>query len=124
MSLLSDPLADLQVIFEAQTGGGNTDALRTGKGVSVAPALEAALRSPNASAAVPSLNARRPEEIPTGALVRFYGMVQDVRDPEFYVGAYDETALGDETRMRTGKYRDAVDTTGFPWTFLPCYTPL
>ena len=110
MTLLSDPLADLQVIFEAQTGTpGNTDALRTGTGVSVAPALEAALGSPDASAAVPSLNARRHEEIPTGALVRFYGMVQDVRDPEFYVGAYDETAPGGETRIRTGKYRDAVD---------------
>ena len=103
--LLSEPLAELQHVFEAAT----PEALRTGEGISVAASLQAALSSPGASKAVPSLNARRLDQVAPGSLVRFYGMVQDVHDPEFFVGAYEEVSPTGEARLRTGKYRDMLD---------------
>ena len=103
--LLSEPLAELQHVFEAAS----PEALRTGEGISVAASLQAALSSPGASKAVPSLNAHRLDQVAPGSLVRFYGMVQDVHDPEFFVGAYEEVSPTGEARLRTGKYRDMLD---------------
>ena len=103
--LLMDPLAELQHVFEAAS----PEALRTGDGVCVAASLRVALSSPGASKAVPSLNACRVDQVAPGSLVRFYGMVQDVQDPEFYVGAYEEVSPSGEARLRTGKYRDMLD---------------
>ena len=103
--LLSSPLAELQHVFEAAS----PEALQTGEGVSVAASLQVALSSPGASKAVPSLNACRHDQVAPGSLVRFYGMVQDVQDPEFYVGAYEEVSPTGEARLRTGKYRDMLD---------------
>ena len=103
--LLSNPLAELQHVFEAAS----PEALRTGEGICVAASLRVALSSPGASKAVPSLNACRLDQVAPGSLVRFYGMVQDVQDPEFYVGAYEEVSPSGEARLRTGKYRDMLD---------------
>lgn len=103
--LLTNPLAELQHVFEAAS----PEALRTGEGICVAASLRVALSSPGASKAVPSLNACRLDQVAPGSLVRFYGMVQDVQDPEFYVGAYEEVSPSGEARLRTGKYRDMLD---------------
>jgi hypothetical protein len=100
-----NPLAELQHVFEAAS----PEALRTGEGICVAASLRVALSSPGASKAVPSLNACRLDQVAPGSLVRFYGMVQDVQDPEFYVGAYEEVSPSGEARLRTGKYRDVLD---------------
>ncbi len=86
--VVSRPLDALQESLDACAA--NPEALRMGTPVSLGSEVQAALALPGAREAIPSLNAARPEQIPAGSLVRFFGMVQDVQDPEFYIGVYDE----------------------------------
>ena len=51
---------------------------------------------------VPEINAVGVEHVPTGALVRFRCMVQDMYNPEYYVGAYRDAG----GRWRTTKYTE------------------
>lgn len=75
------------------------------------PWLEDVLSNANAREAIPSLNAVNCDQVPDGSLVRFYGMVQDVRDPEYYEGMFEcADASGSLARVVTGKYRDCVDS--------------
>ncbi|KAG2495636.1 hypothetical protein HYH03_006236 [Edaphochlamys debaryana] len=43
---------------------------------------------------IPLLNAQSVERLPHHSLVRFYGMVQDLLNPEYYVGAFQQTPGG------------------------------
>ena len=59
--------------------------------------LRDALDAPGAAQNLPTLNADGAvDALPDGSLVRFVGMVQDVHDPEYYDGVYEEvnTATG------------------------------
>ena len=108
-ALLKKPLEALDHAWLTEWAAHHaTEAMRTGSFASLAAPLRAALSDEAAAAAVPCLNACRPEAVPPGALVRFVGMVQDVHDPEFYVGAYDEVLPDGSRRVRTGKFRDEL----------------
>ena len=58
--------------------------------------------------ALPEINAHGGvETIQNNALVRFRGLVQDMYEPEYYVGAY-ERANGDEKTWVTTKYAEST----------------
>jgi len=58
---------------------------------------------------IPSLNSLAAEYIPPNSLARFRCMVQDVFDPEYYPGLYQEQHLATgRVTMRWGKYRDII----------------
>ena len=86
--LVSRPLDALQESLDACAA--NPEQLRTGAAVTLSVEVQAALALPGAREAIPSLNASRQDQLPPGSLVRFFGMVKDVHDPEFYIGVYDE----------------------------------
>eukprot|EP00658_Telonema_sp_P-2_P036757 TRINITY_DN2651_c0_g1_i4.p1 TRINITY_DN2651_c0_g1~~TRINITY_DN2651_c0_g1_i4.p1 ORF type:complete len:600 (+),score=153.92 TRINITY_DN2651_c0_g1_i4:265-2064(+) len=66
-------------------------------------------QSPELLQQVPLLNTISPQEIPARALVRYRGMVQDMLNPEFFLGAFQERmADGQSPRWRSGLYRDSV----------------
>ena len=43
-----------------------------------------------------------------GSLVRFCGMVQDVHDPEYYDGVYEEVDASGASRLCTTMYRGEI----------------
>ena len=58
---------------------------------------------------IPSLNDTPSHHLPTSTLVRFRGMVQDMHDPEFYLGVYEvEDTKSGKLCLRSGKYKDLV----------------
>ncbi|XP_056408418.1 LOW QUALITY PROTEIN: mini-chromosome maintenance complex-binding protein [Hyla sarda] len=64
----------------------------------------------NQSSWVPSLNDIPLHYLKPGGLVRFRCMIQDMFDPEFYMGVYETVDLGTGSRVRhLGKYRDVAD---------------
>ena len=48
--------------------------------------------------AVPLLSSLREDEVHSGRLVRYRGMVQDMFDPEFYISVYEQEAAGGRVR--------------------------
>ena len=67
------------------------------------------LEQPGARERVASLNQVANHELCDGQLVRFRCMVQDMFDPEFYLGEYRVKSLADgSVTERTGRYRDVV----------------
>eukprot|EP00966_Prymnesium_polylepis_P168792 3902999-Prymnesium_polylepis.1 len=97
------PLEHLQAAWDS------ADRSKGGDDVTLVPWLEAALAVPGVREAVPSLNAVSWDRVPDGALVRFCGMIQDVQDPEFYEGAYQESdGSGAPPRLVPAKYRDGL----------------
>ncbi|XP_069823845.1 mini-chromosome maintenance complex-binding protein [Dendropsophus ebraccatus] len=64
----------------------------------------------NQSSWVPSLNDDPLHYLKPGGLVRFRCMIQDMFDPEFYMGVYESVDLGTGARaLNLGKYRDVAD---------------
>lgn len=59
---------------------------------------------------IPSLTEETLDEIPTNTLVRFTGMVQDMMNPEFYIGEYKEK----DGTWHTTKYSDTIDVSESP----------
>ena len=59
---------------------------------------------------VPEINAVGVEHVPPGALVRFRCMVQDMYNPEYYVGAYRDAG----GRWRTTKYSEDLGPSDGP----------
>lgn len=61
---------------------------------------------------VPSLNDVPLHYLKPGGLVRFRCMIQDMFDPEFYMGVYETVDTGTNARaLHLGKYRDVADCT-------------
>ncbi|XP_040293082.1 mini-chromosome maintenance complex-binding protein [Bufo bufo] len=61
---------------------------------------------------VPSLNDSPLHYLKPGGLVRFRCMIQDMFDPEFYMGIYETVHLDTGARaLHLGKYRDVADCT-------------
>jgi len=60
---------------------------------------------------IPSLNTFEfLEQVPSGTLVRYRGMIQDMFDPEYYLGLYESSNLiTGEKRKLCGKYRDTIE---------------
>jgi len=64
---------------------------------------------------VPEINAVGVEHVPPGALVRFRCMVQDMYNPEYYVGAYRDAG----GRWRTTKYTEDLGPADLAGTHSP-----
>lgn len=107
-AMLTAPLKVIVEEFEELCKVG-ADKLGSGACISMASRVEKALKKPGVAAGLPSLNGRRQEQLPWGALVRFQGMIMDMRDPEYYAGIYEEVQPDGSVRLRTGKFRDSFD---------------
>uniref|UniRef100_A0A6S9S0G0 Mini-chromosome maintenance complex-binding protein n=1 Tax=Chrysotila carterae TaxID=13221 RepID=A0A6S9S0G0_CHRCT len=106
----------LMLVAEAFTASNDR---RTGRSTSIQHALESCLRDESGfRASVPSLNVCGVHNIAEGGLVRFVGMIQDVRDTEFYAGIYEEHMTSGQVTERTGKYRDVLNLSDGA-TFVP-----
>ena len=101
------PWSRLQSEFEAAQSA-DREVLRTGAGVTLRPWMEHLLATPGAAATVPSLHAVSADSLPDGTLVRFCGMVQDVQDPEYYDGVYEEVDPSGAVRLCTTMYQGFV----------------
>ena len=59
---------------------------------------------------VPSLNDTPLHCLPANSLVRYRCMVQDMFDPEFYMGEYEVSDINTKTNlMKSGKYKDIAE---------------
>jgi hypothetical protein len=71
--------------------------------------------NPESLAKIPSLNCTPLDQLPVGSLVRYRCMVQDVRDPEYYMGTYNQADVHTgHSCLATAKYRDAIPAYGSP----------
>ncbi|KAM4703692.1 mini-chromosome maintenance complex-binding protein isoform 2-T2 [Rhinophrynus dorsalis] len=70
----------------------------------------AKLQENNSTAWVPSLNDVPPHYLKPNSLVKFRCMVQDMFDPEFYMGVYETVDPATSVRaLHFGKYRDLAE---------------
>lgn len=77
----------------AQAAGGDAVALGAA-GAAARAAARAAAEAALAEGTVPLLTQAAAATLPNGALVRFRGLVQDVFNPEYFVGAYSNGGSG------------------------------
>ena len=100
-----EAVARLNEDFATRTAA-SPELLGTGAGVDLRAWLADRL---SAGPAPPSLNKfSTADPLADGQLVHFCGMVQDVRDPEFYDGAYEIVGADGTRRLRTTKYQGAI----------------
>lgn len=68
----------------------------------------------NAMSWIPSLNDTPLHTLRPNSLVRYRCMIQDMYDPEFYLGSYEvvDTKTG-KTSMKSGKYKDIAECASF-----------
>jgi hypothetical protein len=105
-ALVTDPLGFIQRAFARSTTTTTTKPTDEDWGVRET-ALELT-RCEEKFNALPEINAHGGvETIQNNALVRFRGLVQDMYEPEYYVGAY-ERANGDEKTWVTTKYAEST----------------
>ena len=101
---VSRPLEAVQAAFAFARGKGGVDA--AGWEQDVENHFAELTKVP---ASIPSLNDTHIDRLQPGSLVRYRCMIQDVRDPEYYMGLYQHTDVtSGETVVTTAKYRDAV----------------
>ncbi|KAJ8025707.1 Mini-chromosome maintenance complex-binding protein [Holothuria leucospilota] len=63
----------------------------------------------DSSLSIPSVNHRSLHQLKPNSLVRFRGMVQDMYDPEFYLGVYEVEDTSTGTKMlKSGRYQDVA----------------
>ena len=101
------PWERLQAEFAAVDGA----ALHSGESVNLVDWLREQLACDGAAATIPCLSGGAPHAVDAladGTLVRFSGMVQDVRDPEYYDGAYELVARDGTAALRTTKYQGTL----------------
>ncbi|OWF40339.1 Mini-chromosome maintenance complex-binding protein [Mizuhopecten yessoensis] len=68
----------------------------------------------NAMSWIPSLNDTPLHTLRPNSLVRYRCMVQDMYDPEFYLGSYEVVDTKTEkTTMKSGKYKDIAECASF-----------
>lgn len=107
--LIRDPLS----VVRARVKNVPVDKLRVSSDWGVPAFFEQKLGLNNPNGAlkqIPSLNAISSEQLPDHTLVRFRCMVQDVLDPEYYVGVYEEVNQATKSKtLKTAKYQDLVD---------------
>ena len=107
--MTDSPIAALQAEFAARASSDASATLVTGANVQLASWLHARLSTSGGVESVPSLNALRADLVQEGALVRFCGMIQDVRDPEFYNGTYEVVGPDGVAHTRTTKYQGDIN---------------
>lgn len=99
-SCLSNPLDVVQASFATDAGTWEAE---------VESGMRSLFSTAEAVARIPSLNDTPVDQLRPGTLVRFRCMVQDVQDPEYYMGTFQhKNVLTGETSVATAKYRDAI----------------
>ena len=58
---------------------------------------------------VPSLNEVAHHHLRNHTLVRFRCMIQDMFDPEYYLGVFEVKKSNGDTALRCGMFRDTVE---------------
>ncbi|GBP15443.1 Mini-chromosome maintenance complex-binding protein [Eumeta japonica] len=59
---------------------------------------------------IPLINSNASHYLPDNSMVRFRGMIQDMRNPEFYFESFEVyNTLTNEVKIKSGKYRDTAD---------------
>jgi hypothetical protein len=96
-----NPLGTVAELFDAAASAG---APAEDADWGVRSRFNEALSQPGVMSRVPEINAVGVDNVPPGALVRFRCMVQDMYNPEYYVGAYRDASAGG--RWRTTKYTE------------------
>jgi hypothetical protein len=108
---VTDPLGTVSSLFDAAVASPAAGAEDGDWGVRAA--FREGLSSLSSRALVeriPEINAVGVEHVPPGALVRFRCMVQDMYNPEYYVGAYRDAG----GRWRTTKYTEDLGPADAP----------
>ncbi|KAI5074125.1 hypothetical protein GOP47_0010086 [Adiantum capillus-veneris] len=98
---VANPLGAVRFLFDKVTGQGPIDGHSSDWGVH--PLFSKTVLEDGALSQVPEINAGPLDTIPIHSLVRFRGMVQDMFNVDYYVGAYKD---GDV--WRTTKYSDVA----------------
>ncbi|WAR21645.1 MCMBP-like protein [Mya arenaria] len=98
---INNPLGAIQNIFDKQKSLDSSG---------VRDYFAEKLKTKNSITWIPSLNDTSLHSLKANSLVRFRCMVQDMFDPEFYLGSYEvcDGASGN-TSMRSGKYKDIAE---------------
>ncbi|CAM6091635.1 unnamed protein product [Calypogeia fissa] len=104
MDCLNNPLGAVRTLFEkaCQTGGSIEQSMRSDWGAK--ELFDTYLHQQGGFKQVPEINSVPLSAIPVNSLVRFRGMVQDMFDTEYYLGAYQDGAV-----WRTTKFSDVSD---------------
>ncbi|KAE8589534.1 hypothetical protein XENTR_v10017603 [Xenopus tropicalis] len=103
-SWISDPLGVVQGLFAQRPADGDWQK-------NVTDYFSAKLRDSDSAAAVPCLNDTPLHYLKPNSLVRFRCMVQDMFDPEFYMGVYETVDTNTSARvLHFGKYRDVAES--------------
>ena len=103
-SCLSNPLDVVQASFATASAGAPEQ-----WEAEVEEGMRSLFATPEAVARIPSLNDTPVDQLRPGTLVRYRCMVQDVQDPEYYLGVFQHTnVVTGEKSVATAKYRDAI----------------
>lgn len=108
---LSRPLSVIDALFEQSlTANGGMPAPEFGERTHFQKVL--GLDNEEALAKIPCLNdVESADSVPPFSLVRYRCLVQDVFEPEFYGGVFQEVDAGGATRFRTTKFRECIEPT-------------
>ncbi|CAK9260337.1 unnamed protein product [Sphagnum jensenii] len=99
-----NPAGAVRVLFDKACRAATSPADFTRSDWGVKELFESYLFGRNVHCKVPEINSVQLDSLPVNSLVRFRGMVQDMFDVEYYIGAYKEG--GD---WHTTKYMDVAD---------------
>jgi hypothetical protein len=102
---VTDPLGAVASAFDAAFGSGDAVPEHDGDW-GVKATLQDALDQTEVMEAIPEINAVGVDNVRPGQLVRFRCMVQDMYNPEYYVGAYKDKSTGG--RWRTTKFTEKI----------------
>eukprot|EP00026_Physarum_polycephalum_P002209 Phypoly_transcript_02214.p1 GENE.Phypoly_transcript_02214~~Phypoly_transcript_02214.p1 ORF type:complete len:595 (+),score=96.98 Phypoly_transcript_02214:53-1837(+) len=59
---------------------------------------------------IPSINTVNPDQLPPNSVVKFRCMIQDMFDPEYYIGVYEQHDTVSKIKSKkTGKYADHIN---------------
>ena len=104
-SCVTDPLGAVASAFDAAIGSGDTAPDQDGDW-GIKATLQEALDRPGVMEQIPEINAVGVDNVRPGQLVRFRCMVQDMYNPEYYVGAYKDRSTGG--KWRTTKFTERI----------------
>eukprot|EP00897_Mesotaenium_endlicherianum_P000995 jgi/Mesen1/10897/ME000095S10230 len=101
---VANPLGAIRILFDEVAKAAGPSGNFSQGDVAVSNVFQKSLFEEGAIRNVPELNSAKLDLIPPNSLVRFRGMIQDMFNAEYYLGAYKE---GDT--WHTTKYQDMAD---------------
>eukprot|EP00002_Diphylleia_rotans_P039606 TRINITY_DN9219_c0_g1_i1.p1 TRINITY_DN9219_c0_g1~~TRINITY_DN9219_c0_g1_i1.p1 ORF type:complete len:585 (-),score=115.65 TRINITY_DN9219_c0_g1_i1:48-1802(-) len=111
---LSAPINTIDHLFQSHIArNGDVDGppqIHQDQDLGISDLCQQLLESPAQLAKIPILNVTESYLIPDKSLVRYRGMIQDMFDPEYYMGIYGQrNPQSGQRSWRLGKYRDVVE---------------